>query len=505
MLFSVIIPTHKRFEKLQRAVQSVVSQSYSNKQIIVVSDCYDEDTAKICSMLDGKEDVLIMKKNAKGPSESRNIGIEHARGDVIMFLDDDDRYEIDYLEKIHREMTKDAYSQNEILYCNYEVIFNEDYEKREVRDTGKIPFHYLFVKNFINLVSVAFPIHTIKNKSFDGDIAYEDWEFILQASMGNKIRHVPICGGLKYEYTDGRSQKESNENLISCYRKVYLKYNQVSDVIRSLRNELLPNYEQVKTIVQKQQLNANDVVKHNLHGINSVHGVLKCVFVCWFGGYNNYLVKMSENRTRAFESLVSNINVPVVLIDRENYKSFEVPGNPFHKGFLYLSATHKSDYMRVYMLYHYGGGYHDIKYRNTGWEQEWEKDDWILDDNVWMYGRTEFYSQWIGVKPGEPDIRKFHNSLISMNYIISKKKTPYLKELLEKIHQLLDEKLDKLVKYPGYESGYYNDRLYDPVPEHSYPFRWSEIGAEIHHALMLKYKDHIKHGLPDVDSTKWYR
>jgi glycosyltransferase involved in cell wall biosynthesis len=70
-----------------------------------VSDCYDEDTAKICSMLEGKEDVLIMKKNTKGPSESRNIGIEHARGDVIMFLDDDDRYEIDPISFYQKALT----------------------------------------------------------------------------------------------------------------------------------------------------------------------------------------------------------------------------------------------------------------------------------------------------------------------------------------------------------------------------------------------------------------
>jgi len=505
MLFSIIIPTHKRFEKLQRAVQSVISQSYNNKQIIVVSDCYDEETAKICSML-RKDDLFIMKRDAKGPWESRNIGLENSKGDVVMFLDDDDSYHVDYLEKIHQEMTKVSY-ENEILYCNHDIIFDDDHEKREVRDISNIPFKFMFVKNFINLIAIAFPIHTIKDKRFDTDIIYEDWEFILQASKGNKIRYVPICSGIKYEYTNDSLCRNysTEENLIKSYRKIYLKYDQVCDEIRSLRKKLFPNYDQQVNIIniQKQPLNA--YVKYNLDGINSVNGVLKCVFVCWFGGYNNYLVKMSENRARAFQSLVTNINVPVVFINHENYKSFEVPGYPFHKAFLYLSATHKSDYMRVYMLYHYGGGYHDIKYRNTGWEQEWEKDDWTLNENIWMYGRTELHPDWVGFKPGEPDIRKYHKSLITTMCIISKKKTPFLKELYEKVHQLFDEKLDKLVKYPGYESGYYGDRPHDPVPENSYPFQWSETNAHIHHALMLKYKDHIKHGLPDVDSTKWYR
>jgi glycosyltransferase involved in cell wall biosynthesis len=251
LLFSIIIPTHKRFEKLQRAVQSVVSQSYTYKQIIVVSDCYDEDTIKICTML-GKDDLFIIQKDAKGPSESRNIGIENARGDVILFLDDNDRYEVDYLEKIHCEMTKVSYDKNEILYFNYEIVFNKDYEKREIRDIEKIPFNYIFVKNFIDLIAIVFPIHIIKNKKFDTEILYADWEFILQTSMGNKIRHVPICGGVKYENKD-QCQLNSIENMVASYQKIYLKYNQVCDVIQCLRNELLPNHNQNKIVNYQQK------------------------------------------------------------------------------------------------------------------------------------------------------------------------------------------------------------------------------------------------------------
>jgi len=207
----------------------------------------------------------------------------------------------------------------------------------------------------------------------------------------------------------------------------------------------------------------------------SVNGVTRCVYMCWFGD------KMSFTRFVCYQSIVKNIKVPVILITSDNYKIFEVPDHPYHEGFPYLSATHKSDYLRAYMLYHYSGAYHDIKRRTISWENEWEKDNWTSDDNIWIYGRSERHPEWIAYPPGGEDIRPFYASLVSMNYIIAKRHTPLLRELLDRIHEILDEKLERLKR------------------SNDYPLRCNEISDEIYHPLMLQYKDHIKHGLSDVD------
>lgn len=97
--FTIIIPTHKRYFLLERAVKSILSQTYQNYQIIIISDILDNETFNICYLL-RKNDLFILKHGAKGPSESRNIGIENAKGNFTLFLDDDDAYEESYLENI---------------------------------------------------------------------------------------------------------------------------------------------------------------------------------------------------------------------------------------------------------------------------------------------------------------------------------------------------------------------------------------------------------------------
>lgn len=208
---------------------------------------------------------------------------------------------------------------------------------------------------------------------------------------------------------------------------------------------------------------------------------------------------MSIRRFEAFKSLVSNIEVPVILLTYKNYKYFEKKDHPIHKSFEYLSAVHKSDYLRAYMLHYYGGAYHDVKWRVEGWKNEWEKDNWTKNENIWIYGRKEKYEGAIGYPPGMKDIQKEYNKLVTMGWVICRKNTKYTQELLHKIEDILDQKYPELIKFPGYKSsGYYASNPFSPAEENNYPLRWLEIMGEIFHPLMLKYSDKIKFGLPDA-------
>jgi len=250
----------------------------------------------------------------------------------------------------------------------------------------------------------------------------------------------------------------------------------------------------------------NNYIKHSFENIEYVNGIPVVVYVFWFGGYKKKCPLMSWNRYCAFRSIVENISVPVILITYCNYKSFIKKNFPINKSFEYLSGVHKSDYFRVYMLNHYGGGYHDIKWRNDGWKDEWEKDNWTKDENIWMYGIREKNKNAIGYPPGKRDIQNEYKKLISMSWIICKKNTPYTNELLNQIEIILNKNYEKLKKNPGINSsGYYFDKPFDLVKENSYPLRWLEILGEIFHPLMLKYNNHIKYGLKDAIFNKRYK
>lgn len=84
----MVIPTKDRFDKLERLIQQLKQDGYPNKEIIVVDD-NSEQAAKFTSKLfDG---VAIIKSDSKTPSlaRSRNLGIEHSRGQYVFLIDDD--------------------------------------------------------------------------------------------------------------------------------------------------------------------------------------------------------------------------------------------------------------------------------------------------------------------------------------------------------------------------------------------------------------------------------
>jgi glycosyltransferase involved in cell wall biosynthesis len=89
---SVIIPTHNRAKLLERAIKSVLEQTYANFEIIVVSDGSTDETDLIMQKYKNQDARIkyISYYPAKGANHARNIGIKAAEGEYIAFLDDDD-------------------------------------------------------------------------------------------------------------------------------------------------------------------------------------------------------------------------------------------------------------------------------------------------------------------------------------------------------------------------------------------------------------------------------
>jgi hypothetical protein len=120
-------------------------------------------------------------------------------------------------------------------------------------------------------------------------------------------------------------------------------------------------------------------------------------------------------------------------------------------------------------------------------------------------GRREMKPSWIAYPPGSQNIRNHFNELATMGWVMCKSHTPYTKELLAKIHLTLDKHANMLRKHPAPKPRCcYSGTPYRKAPNNSYPLRWLEVMGEISHPLMLKYKSHIKFGLPDVH-YKGYR
>ncbi|WKA50169.1 glycosyltransferase family 2 protein [Planococcus liqunii] len=100
-LISIIMPAYNAEEYIEDAINSVLSQSYKEWELIIIDDCSNDKTSKIAEKFGQRDARLRLIKNNEnmGVSETRNKGINLALGEWIAFLDSDDLWEITKLEK----------------------------------------------------------------------------------------------------------------------------------------------------------------------------------------------------------------------------------------------------------------------------------------------------------------------------------------------------------------------------------------------------------------------
>lgn len=107
-LISVIVPVYNAEPYLERCLDSIVSQSYSDIEILFVNDASTDQSGQICdarAAKDGRIQVIHFSKN-RGPSAARNEGIRVAKGTFAAFVDADDYVEADLLEKLYGNLLK---------------------------------------------------------------------------------------------------------------------------------------------------------------------------------------------------------------------------------------------------------------------------------------------------------------------------------------------------------------------------------------------------------------
>lgn len=215
----------------------------------------------------------------------------------------------------------------------------------------------------------------------------------------------------------------------------------------------------------------------------------------WWGGT---VATMSENRKRCYKSIIRNSGVKrIEMITPENYKMYEVKEQPIHEAFQYLSEVHKSDYLRAYVTYHYGGAWTDVKYIDYDWNQYFD----MLDDNPNMIaiGCPEMIIVDNEYKRLPPT--SVHYQCIGMANFIFREKTNVFKDFITRVDAKLDEKLELLKQYPGTihplvcVDNYQHETFPEDLRTYQYPLKWLEI-SEIYFQTQVPYLDKIMHGMP---------
>lgn len=107
-MISVIVPVYKAEKYLQRCIDSILSQSYTDFELLLIDDGSPDNCGVICDEYAVKDSrVRVFHKENGGVSSARNLGLDHAKGDWVSFIDSDDWVETNYLESFTAVLDSD--------------------------------------------------------------------------------------------------------------------------------------------------------------------------------------------------------------------------------------------------------------------------------------------------------------------------------------------------------------------------------------------------------------
>jgi len=185
---SVVVPTYNRSSFLKESIGSVVSQTFSDFELIVVDDGSTDDTPVL--LLSYGKKIKVIKKANKGPGAARNRGIRAAKGQWIAFLDSDDVWKPDKLEK-QVQFIKD---NPDIRICQTEEIWIRN--GKRVNPRKKHEMHSGWIYEQCLPLCIVSPSSVMIHREvfekvglFDETLlACEDYDLWLRIAP-----HYPIC------------------------------------------------------------------------------------------------------------------------------------------------------------------------------------------------------------------------------------------------------------------------------------------------------------------------
>ena len=195
---SVIVPIYNTEEYLSQCLDSVINQTFEDIEIICVNDGSTDNSLEILKEYqENYPYIKLVNHEHKGPSASRNIGMEYSDGDYILFLDSDDYLDLNAIEELYNLMEEKSLDLLLFKLINFDAethvksshrYFEMDFLKNRVGDNV---FNYEDVKDILFEISVTGPGKMykrtlIENKRFKEGLIFEDNAFFAEVIFDAK-------------------------------------------------------------------------------------------------------------------------------------------------------------------------------------------------------------------------------------------------------------------------------------------------------------------------------
>lgn len=213
---SVIVPTYNRAGLIGRALKSVLSQGYSDFEVIVVDDASTDNTAEVVRAIGDPRIRYVLEAKNGGPNAARNRGMQQARGRYFAFLDSDDEWLPRKLEK-QMERFKQLPDSVGAVYTGIETISDDGSVHHFLpRLRGNIHAK-LLARNELHGASQSIVIRSdVARKAGDFDVSYPaigDYDYWLRIAALCEIDAVPEILARYHNVGNNRVSRSIRNNL----------------------------------------------------------------------------------------------------------------------------------------------------------------------------------------------------------------------------------------------------------------------------------------------------
>ncbi len=313
---SIIVPIYNAEKFLHKCINSILCQTFSDFELILVDDGSPDNSGKICDEYERRDHrVTVIHKKNGGVSSARNAGIEVAKGEYICFVDSDDYVERDYIECLVN--TKSKYPNIKNIWCSFYVLSDSEDIKVNSYESGNSGKVIVVSKKQIMTIHEKWLTPMPWNKLYEAEIIKcnnikmdeelslgEDFIFNIEyIDFANSDDILIINKPLVYYKSDNENSLDNKyyKNLLQIYQKInsqlkkyLLKWNADEEEIKKYYNTVYFSYERILK---------NTMSRNNS---DSFYKKIK---------YNNSIIKSDE-----FNNCIKNMqyNLPVVL--KTSYK-----------------------------------------------------------------------------------------------------------------------------------------------------------------------------------------
>ena len=242
---SVIVPVYNVEQYLERCVDSIINQTYTNLEIILVNDGSTDNSGKLCDELAKKDErIRVIHKENGGLSDARNRGIEESESDLVGFIDSDDYIDRDMYEILLKNLNN---TDADLSMCALYDVYNNTPEAQVTnKETWELSSEQAIKMVMEAKILSVTAVNKLYRKSLFSDLKFEVGKIaedaFIMIKLLDKCEKIVATNEKKYYYVH-------RENSITT-QKFSTKFLNVIEAYEQNSNIILEKYPKLKDVAQ---------------------------------------------------------------------------------------------------------------------------------------------------------------------------------------------------------------------------------------------------------------